>query len=687
MGRRLADAWPTIAELYWCEGINVPMIGPECPGGGRGQRVRLTEPGDARPAFDHDIELIRGAYTREAGRSGFSEFIGSGVIMLNKVPFMDLMYEVISEGVVIARVYYDVSLGSWRLRFSLPGLKRVWHREPLNLFRVRGGIRTLRRTRIFKNTKEYNPGEQIALVNDDYNPIGIAYVSDDGEVLKVHTVFWRDTPASRAAKRETTWDDVVKANDYYIYYHWSRAVKFIHVMNEKVRKPVIVSYSGGKDSLVSLHLTLEAGIKPYLLFNDTGIEMPETYEQVRKIADDMGLELLVAGADDRFWRTVTRVGPPGKDYRWCCKVAKLAPLARLLLERFPDGALNVVGQRAYESIDRARSPRVWRNRWIPLVLNISPIQYWTQLTVWLYIWKYKLPYNPLYEKGFDRIGCYLCPSAFTAEYEFVEQTHPNLWRRWERFLKFWAERIGLKDEDASAWIKKGLWRWLTPAPQKLRLARRAGVVLPEWREQVRRWINPPIGRYEEAEDGVIMLLLGELNPSFMKEQYAVLGDFTLDEDRDRVTARSPSGTTLIVSKDKLVVKGAAGVSARELLLDTLKAHYRWSNCSGCRLCETSCPTGAIRVTVNATGDNRPIVDPSKCIHCKLCLDNCPLADVVADRLYSAMIIGSPTAWRRQGRRTHESVISRYLKLKGFRVPEVTPMQDYDPVVIPEALRA
>jgi len=669
--RRLADAWPVVATVYWCPDLNVPMLGGECPGGGGAFRLRLTEPGDARPAFDHDISVIRRAYLNETGDDGGADaLLGRGVKLLNKVPFMDLMYEVVSEGAVVARVYWEPLEARWRLRFSEPGLRRVWGREPLPVFRVRGGLRTLRRVRVFHNTPGHPPGSQVAFVDDDGEPIGVGYVSPDGEVVKSHTVFWRRQPERLARPVESTWADALKANEYYLYYHTARAEKFIHVMAEKVGKPIIVSYSGGKDSLAALHLTLSLGYKPYLLFNDTGIELPETRRSVREVAERYGLELLVASAGDSFWRAAERVGPPGKDYRWCCKVTKLAPLARLLNERFPDGALNVVGQRAFESLDRARSPRVWRNRWIPHILNIAPIHEWSQLLVWLYIWRNRLPYNPLYERGFDRIGCFMCPAAYMAEYEFVRETHPELWSRWERLLRRWAGRIGLTGREAEAWVSRGLWRWLTPAAQKERLAQRLRLSLPKWRDVYKRWLEPPLEGFEETGEGYrVRLGGGGFDPEWARDQYTVLGAFSLAGGPEgEVSLEAAGGRVRVrVERGSIEVQGARGVLGRELALDAVKLAFRWTHCAGCRACEASCPTGAIRV-VEEGGRFVPRVEPSKCIHCKLCLDNCPLADVVAEKVYSALALGDPLAWRRSGRRTHESVVERYLKLKGFTLP-------------------
>ncbi len=672
MPTRLSQAWPITVKMYWCSDKNVPLIGkdPRAPCNSI-LKLNLTEPGDARPMVPKDVEKIKEAYRNEVGDlSGFNEFLGYGVKLLNKVPYMDLMYEVVSEGQVIGRVYWDPLLSRWRLRFSLPGLTRILYKAPLKTFRVRGGIRTLFRVRVFKNNLDLRPYQQVLFVSESDEPIGIGYVSKDTEVIKVHSIFRNNVSEylDQRTRMESSWDDVLKYNDYYIYYYKSRAVKFIYTMAEKVRKSITVSFSGGKDSLVALHLVLEAGYRPIMIFNDTGLELPETIEIVRKVSKMWDLELLIANAGDSFWRAVERVGPPGKDYRWCCKVTKLAPLAKLFLEKFPEGALNIVGQRAFESLDRARSSRVWRNKWMPHILSITPIQDWPQLLVWLYIWKNKLPYNPLYDEGFDRIGCFMCPAAYIAEYNFVKETHPEMWTKWENVLESWAKRLGFDEELTRLWIKKGLWRWLTPAVQKLRLAKKVDAKLPHWKKIYSRWLKPSLKNCEVKDDVFELKFNGEIDPEGVKKQVSVLGAFRTSTKggKNKVILNGPQNIKVIVERNSIKVEGTRGVLARELALDTLKLVYRWGNCVGCKACEVSCPTGSIKV-IDKNGKKQPMVNINTCIHCKLCLDNCPLADVVVERIFPALIMDEVTAWRRRGKRTHESVIERYLKLKGFNV--------------------
>jgi len=53
--------------------------------------------------------------------------------------------------------------------------------------------------------------------------------------------------------------------------------------------------------------------------------------------------------------------------------------------------------------------------------------------------------------------------------------------------------------------------------------------------------------------------------------------------------------------------------------------YHQEKCIGCLLCEKSCPTEAIKMSVNQRerGKNRIEIDLGRCIFCGLCVERCP----------------------------------------------------------------
>ena len=192
-------------------------------------------------------------------------------------------------------------------------------------------------------------------------------------------------------------------------------------VNRYSELPVAVSISGGKDSLATLLLVLEAGIRPKLIFTNTGLEFPETVENVKRTAEKYDLEIYIGEAGDAFWRALEHFGPPAKDFRWCCKTCKLGPTASMIRQHFPDGVLSFIGQRQYESAQRYEKGNIWENPWVPGQIGASPIQNWPALLVWLYIFQQKGDYNPLYERGMERIGCWLCPASDLGEMEEVQK--------------------------------------------------------------------------------------------------------------------------------------------------------------------------------------------------------------------------------------------------------------------------
>ena len=78
------------------------------------------------------------------------------------------------------------------------------------------------------------------------------------------------------------------------------------------------------------------------------------------------------------------------------------------------------------------------------------------IEAWLYLFlkseKYGVKWNRLYEQGFRRIGCWLCPASDIAE--FYLRKHKD-WRKFERVIKKYVEKHNLEKR----WKEYALWRW------------------------------------------------------------------------------------------------------------------------------------------------------------------------------------------------------------------------------------
>ena len=158
-----------------------------------------------------------------------------------------------------------------------------------------------------------------------------------------------------------------------------------------------------------------------------------------------------------FWKGIVKNFPPHRRGRWCCDIIKEKPSKKVpLIHR-------LLGIRAEESPNRAK--RGWINKITQKRINYHPIFDWLEWEVWDYIERYNLPYCQLYDEGFSRLGCVVCPMrAPSAEQELYRLRYPQQFKRFERKVEQWWENGGwwretrrrysmLLDEFLDNWYK------------------------------------------------------------------------------------------------------------------------------------------------------------------------------------------------------------------------------------------
>lgn len=205
----------------------------------------------------------------------------------------------------------------------------------------------------------------------------------------------------------------------------------LNTIRENAGSNPAVSFSGGKDSLVVLDLARKIGIRK-AVFCDTTIAFKETLQYVKSIASNYQLDFEIIKAPRSFFELAEKVGFPSRRLRWCCEVFKFAPLSRYVVEN--NISALITGLRRDESNRRKHYLVTDENPLIP-TLQINPILSWTEKDVWNYIKEFRLPPNPLYDEGFNRIGCWLCPFQTAEEWKRVEEVFPEKMRKLRRKLK------------------------------------------------------------------------------------------------------------------------------------------------------------------------------------------------------------------------------------------------------------
>ncbi len=227
--------------------------------------------------------------------------------------------------------------------------------------------------------------------------------------------------------------DMMTIEDY-----TEEAVRFI----QRYEPPegYFLAFSGGKDSTVIYHLAKMAGVKFQAYFTNTSIEAPETIRYVRQHPD-----VLILNAGISFFKGIEKWGLPFRNRRWCCKQLKEAPAKDVPL------AHRIFGIRKEESISRSLYNRVAKRG---RLTHYYPIIEWKEWVVWDFIEKYNIGYNSLYDEGFSRVGCMICP--FFSKGKFAK--HQS---KFKKFYDIFYSKLPLylRESDVSVMTKEEYLAW------------------------------------------------------------------------------------------------------------------------------------------------------------------------------------------------------------------------------------
>lgn len=226
-----------------------------------------------------------------------------------------------------------------------------------------------------------------------------------------------------------------------------------------------LAFSGGKDSQCLYHVAKLAGVKFQSHMNLTSVDPPEAIRFVRAEYPDV---ILQKPKDSIFNLAVKKGILPTMRIRWCCAEYK---------EMAGAGKVTLIGIRRSESARRAKrnevevnnhgysgdleglaeyrkkrnSGRKPRKGTFSIInvngesevgcirgkesLLISPIIDWTEDDVWTFLNTLGIKHCCLYDEGFTRIGCILCPMSKVSQKRQEELRWPHVKRNWIKAIK------------------------------------------------------------------------------------------------------------------------------------------------------------------------------------------------------------------------------------------------------------
>ncbi|MFX0171670.1 MAG: phosphoadenosine phosphosulfate reductase family protein [Candidatus Hodarchaeota archaeon] len=630
-------------RLHWCDSCQVPLIRNYCSiCKNKGRKVLISPPGDVRPAFKGDkTEMISSITTQfgEISAQKFQHLIENQVILLNKVPYIDRMDEIIIQGEVIGIFRFNIVKKSYELIPKLPLAKEIWTTQSNRYVTVDIGAKipiikgasVLSPGILFADTKIVIDDPVIVVCENEVIAVGLAKMTgvqmkESSYGVAVKTKYRKNVPSRSLLSAITNWNQIVEANMQSLEILEREAIDFIEHEASKYPKQV-VAYSGGKDSLVTLDLVDRSNVSFEIIFSDTGLEYPETLENIKKVGDKYRKPVIIhENKSWDFWQRFDQFGPPSRNSRWCCKSAKLFPINEMLEMIFPEKkeVLTYIGRRRYESFGRSQEPRVSKNPWIPKQVTAAPIRNWIAFEIFLYIQKHNLKQllNPLYELGFIRIGCWVCPASSMSDFKIMKQSHPALIAILNnRLIKIQAQNVF--PEQYLTW---GLWRWKF-LPQKiinLMKKENISISLPKSNKQKNhellfRITNSP----SPCVQGGFSTLLSAnqmIDLSRIWRLVPILGPVQYNEDLDILSIQMNDQGRIDIFRDgSIILKTDKKYRMSEKITSLITTLYRVMYCDGCGICTYQCSKDALKVDLGVIK-----VLENHCTHCLTCNEYCTL---------------------------------------------------------------
>lgn len=200
---------------------------------------------------------------------------------------------------------------------------------------------------------------------------------------------------------------------------------------------IALAWSGGKDSTLVLYFVRMVYPDIPVVFNNTGVEFPETVKFVHQLADEWKLNLIETKPIKSFWKCVSEYGfslgkqasnkeNGHKKNNSCCYFCKEKP-AQAEYQKLEIRGI-FTGITAVESRNRMFNARkgtcyqtVHEKIW-----KVHPILWWTEDEVREYIRQENIPLNPVYTRGAERCGCMPCTAYKTWESE-LSKLNPNMY--------------------------------------------------------------------------------------------------------------------------------------------------------------------------------------------------------------------------------------------------------------------
>lgn len=229
-----------------------------------------------------------------------------------------------------------------------------------------------------------------------------------------------------------------------------------------------LAFSGGKDSQVLYHVAQMAGVRFRAFFSPTSVDPPQLIRFIKRNYPEVEFIKLHTNIYEMAKKKKIL---PTMIRRWCCAEFK---------ERHGAGTCTLIGIRREESSRRATRNEVevssrkfsedfdqfseHQEKMITCVggkdkILISPILTWTEEDVWDFLNSQGIPHCELYDRGYKRIGCIMCPMSNYKQKLREMREYPHVLRKWLETIEWLDENVWRYNEKIENITYKQRLHW------------------------------------------------------------------------------------------------------------------------------------------------------------------------------------------------------------------------------------
>jgi len=203
----------------------------------------------------------------------------------------------------------------------------------------------------------------------------------------------------------------------------------------------VVSISGGKDSTAVLLEALEKLPKEDIIpvFCDTKWEPDEVYYYLYYLEWKLGIDIIWLESEGMVELSKRKRMMPNRIMRFCTENLKIRPFEKWIYDNLVTKDIEfcvMQGIRREESQSRSKTPNYDYKISVSSpkfkIFTVYPIAHWVTEDVFNYIKEKGLKPNPLYERGYTRVGCMPCIYARKWELLNMEQKYVERLRNLEK---------------------------------------------------------------------------------------------------------------------------------------------------------------------------------------------------------------------------------------------------------------